>query len=86
MVPPATRMVPSFSIVALCPMRASVILPVGLNWPVAGSYSSARFTTEKSTLMPPDTSTMPFFSTVAACPRRALFMVPVKEKDPVLTS
>src|SRR3954452_23626883 len=44
--PPAINTRPSASRVAVCPLRAAVMLPVAVNVPVDGSYNSApaRFT------------------------------------------
>ena len=50
------------------------MVPVGVNFPVAGLYSSA---------VPPAISTWPSFSRVAGWPSRGLVMLPVRDQVPV---
>ena len=57
--PPATSTVPFGSNVAVASVRATDMLPVGAQVPVAGSYSAAV------ALPPPATSTLPSASNVA---------------------
>lgn len=63
------------------------MLPVGVNIPVDGSYSSAvlsgRTTHElHAGTSPPATSTFPVASNVAECPTRALCILPVDANVP----
>src|SRR6516164_2855605 len=85
--PPATSTWPLFSSVAVKSSRAVVMLPVGLNVPVAGLYSSALLVAALPT-PPPATSTWPFCSTVAVKVRaaRAVVMLPVGLNLPVAGS
>ena len=76
MIPPLTNTFPSFNTDAVCDSRASVILPVALQCPVVGSYSSALFSATRL-LNPPLTNTVPFVNTDAVCKRRALVILPV---------
>ena len=85
-----TRTRPSASKVAVCPSRAVVIEPVGLNVPVLGSYSSAeaRKTGDPvaSESCPPAMRTRPSASSVAVCTSRAVVIEPVGPKLPVFGS
>src|SRR6188508_3579993 len=75
--PPVNRTRPSRSSAAAVPPRTTVMSPVGVNVPVAGSYSSAAVP------QPPAKSTRPSASNVAVSPRGPLGSVdiePVHEK------
>ena len=63
--PPAMRTNPSRSRVAVCESRARAIDPVGLNLPVAGSYSSAEARLFLELSSPPAMRTRPSESLVA---------------------
>src|SRR2546428_6151674 len=68
--PPAASTLPVGSRVAVCKARLVFMLPVTLQVPVAGSYSS-----EGATL--PATITSPVLSRVAVWPERPAVMLPV---------
>src|SRR6516165_7743422 len=74
--PPATSTCPFGSKVAFAVGRATFILPVGLNVPVAGLKSSALLVTAPPT-SPPVTSAWPFGSAVAVNSVRAAPISPV---------
>src|SRR6516164_5457499 len=87
--PPATSTWPFCSSVAVWFCRAVVMLPVALQVPAAGLYSSAPLVTVWLTpaSTPPATSTCPFCSTVAVKPTvRAVPMLPVAAHRPVAGS
>src|SRR5215470_3383657 len=71
MIPPATSTLPSWSSVAVAPVTAKGMLPVGENVRVAGLYSSAV------AVPPPATSTLPPGSRVAVWPEWASRIEPV---------
>ena len=78
--PPVIRTLPLASKVAVCPTRAVDIDPVGLNEPVAGSYSSAEAKPQPS--RPPAIRTFPLASKVAVPQHRALDIDPVELNGP----
>ena len=93
--PPTRSTCPSGSSAATWKRRWLVIAPVGLNVPVAGSYSSAEAADADGggdapgllavTLKfsrPPATSTRPSLSSVAVWPNRATPRSPVAENAP----
>ena len=88
--PPAIRTRPSASSVAVLPARVVVIEPVGLNEPVAGSYSSAEaknvYVDEYGFWSPPAIRTRPSASSVAVSALRAVAIEPVGLKEPVAGS
>ncbi len=55
------------------------MLPVGVNLPVAGLYSSASVVAP----VPPATSPWPLFSRGALWPERGVVMLPVRDQVPV---
>src|SRR6266481_4651072 len=59
-------------------------LPVTLQLPVVGSYSSALV--RKTPLYPPATSTLPLGSNVAVCCRRAVLRLPLASHVPLAAS
>src|SRR5450756_549154 len=90
-VPPATSTLPSGSSVAVWNMRGVTMLPVAVQDPLLGSYSSA----EASALLlpvtlllpvPPATSTLPSGSSVAVWDWRGVGMLPVAVQDPLFGS
>ena len=67
-VPPATRTLPSASSVAVWPKRPVIKLPVPVQVPLVGSYTSAEAKARgvaSGPLSPPTTSTLPSSSSVA---------------------
>src|SRR6516162_4235442 len=76
--PPATSTVPLENRTAAAEARATLGVPVRVQTPVLGLYSSAVFTLPME-FSPPATSTRPLISRVAVCPDRAAFilLVPV---------
>ena len=80
MAPPATSTLPERSNVAVCKARA-LRLPVPLQVPVAGSYSSALL--KEPSLYPPATNTLPDGRSVAVCQKRASPMWPVAVQVPL---
>ena len=67
-----TERAESLSNVAVCPIRASVMGPVAVKPPVAGSYNSAD--ASAAPLAPPAISTLSLASKVAAWPERGAVM------------
>ena len=67
-----TERAESLSNVAVCPIRASVMEPVAVKAPVAGSYNSAD--ASAAPLAPPAISTLPLVSKVAVWPERGAVM------------
>src|ERR1700748_840184 len=65
MTPPAIKTVLSGSSVALYPKRRVAIGPVVVNFPVSGSYNSAKFGADKSELYVSERRTLPSASSVA---------------------
>ena len=70
--------------VALCNSRAVLRLPVTLQLPVAGSYSSALAV--GSMISAPAATDRPLVSTVAVCKSRAVLRLPVKVQVPLVGS
>src|SRR5450756_1944188 len=94
--PPATSTLPSGSSVAVWNMRGVGMLPVAVQDPLFGSYSSAEASgglpppvSPPGTLLltvPPVTSTWPSGSSVAVWNMRGVTMLPVTVQDPLLGS
>src|SRR6516225_124023 len=76
---PVTSTSPSGSKVPMLVPWALIMLPVAVNFPVAGLYSSAAVVAP----VPPAMSTWPLFSRAALCPARAVVMLPVRDHMPV---
>ena len=74
---------PLVSNVALCNSRAVLRLPVKVQVPLAGSYSSALAVGLPLISAPAATSTMPLVSNVALCKSRAVLRLPVKVQVPL---
>src|SRR5450756_1874813 len=92
-VPPATRTLPSGSSVAVWNWRGVGMLPVAVQDPLFGSYSSAEASgglpppvSPPGTAVPPTTSTLPSGSSVAVWNMRGVTMFPVAVQDPLLGS
>src|SRR5664279_5253882 len=81
--PPATRTRPFGSSAADCPRRDVAMLPVTVQRPVLGLYSSALLR-KPVVPSPPATSTWPFGSSVALWAVRAIFILPVFAHVPEL--
>jgi uncharacterized membrane protein len=62
------------------------MLPVAVNIPVTGSYSSALARTVVTYQTPPVMSTFPLLNNVAICPALAVVMLPVAVNIPVTGS
>jgi hypothetical protein len=77
---------PSRSLVELCAPRPSVMLPVGENVLVAGSYSSAEASRTPPLPVPPETSTLPESRAVRVGKLRVVDMGPVAVQAPVTGS
>src|SRR5450756_138269 len=94
--PPATSTLPSGSSVAVWNMRGVGMLPVAVQDPLFGSYSSAEASgglpppvSPPGTLLltvPPATSTLPSVSSVAVWNWRGVTMLPVTVQDPLFGS
>src|SRR5215469_17869558 len=79
--PPATSTSPFGSRVAVCCPRATVMLPVVVHFPLAGSYNSEPLR-KPVEFTPPAANTWPFWSRVAVCLIRAVLMLPVEVQVP----
>ena len=84
--PPATNTNPLPSKVAVCCERAVVKLPVVVNVPFVGLYSSALAEAKLEVTTPPAISTRPFGSKVAVWATRGVFKLPVTVNDPLTGS
>ena len=69
----------------MCQKRGTFIVPVDVNAPVFGLYSSATAVVPDE-VNPPAISTFPFGSNVAVWPDRPVTMLPVNMKVPELGS
>jgi hypothetical protein len=67
-------------------VRAVLRLPVGIQVPLAGSYSSALADTLILLSNPPATNTIPLGSRVAVCWERAVLRLPVDIQVPLAES
>ena len=65
---------------------AAVMLPVAVNVPAAGSYSSALASIAAAVARPPAMSTFPLGNNVAVCPYLPAVMLPVAVNVPVAGS
>jgi len=79
--PPAMSTFPLNSNVAVWNALATVMLPVAVKVPNAGSYSSA-LASDRETPTPPAMRTLPFGSNVAVWANRATVTLPVLKKAP----
>jgi hypothetical protein len=70
----------------VCPSLGSVMLPVPVNAPAAGSYSSALRRESPLAPRPPTMSTFPFGNRVAVCPDLGSLILPVAVNVPELGS
>src|SRR5205807_2568816 len=86
--PAATSTMPLVSNVALCKSRAVLRLPVKVQVPLSGSYSSALAIGGEGKVISsaPATCTMPLGNNVAVFADRPLFRLPVTVQVPVAGS
>ena len=84
--PPAASTFPLDSKVAVCRARALLRLPVNVQVPLAGSYSSALAKVKPLVSNPAAASVVPLDNRVAVCPNRPVVRLPVAVHVPFAES